>query len=90
MEQAPQGGGGGQGDPSQPSANRRPRAAGKRLVQAGSPGLSRPQQAQAGSRGRGGQHGKQGASPRMSPPSSSTQPLRSRLHQGGYHDVAKG
>ena len=36
------GGGGGQGDLSQPSALRRPTAAGKRPVQAGSPGLSTP------------------------------------------------
>ena len=49
-----------------------------------------PQQAQAGSRGRGGQHGKQGASPRTSPPSRSTRPLRFGLHHGGYCDIAKG
>ena len=34
-----------------------------------------PPQAQGGSRGRGGQHGKQGASPRVSPPSCSRRPL---------------
>ena len=49
-----------------------------------------PKQAQLGSRGRGGQHGEHGASPRTSPPSRSTRPLRSGLHQGGYRDVAKG
>ena len=49
-----------------------------------------PQQAQVGLQGRGGQHGKQGASPRTSPPSRSTRPLCFGLHQGGHRDVAKG
>ena len=41
-------GGGGQGDLSQPSAHRRPTAAGKRPVQAGSPGLSTPSKPKRG------------------------------------------
>ena len=39
---------GGQGDPSQPSANRRPTAAGKRPLQAISPGLSTPSKPKRG------------------------------------------
>ena len=45
---APQRGGGGLGDPSRPSANRHPMAAGKRPVQAGSPGLSTPNKPKQG------------------------------------------
>ena len=41
-------GGGGQGYLSQPSAHRRPTAAGKRPVQAGSPGLSTPSKPKRG------------------------------------------
>ena len=95
------GGGGGQGG-SQPAA---PQGGGEPQPALGEPpfhgrgqatGASRvtralnPQQAQVGSRGRGGQHGKQGASPMTSLPCCSTWPLRSGLHQGGYGDVAKG
>ena len=42
------GGWGGKGDPSQPLAKRRPTAAGKRPVQAGSPGLSTPSKPKRG------------------------------------------
>ena len=43
-----QGGGGGQGDPSRPPVHRRHTAAGKRPVQAGSPGLSTPSKTKRG------------------------------------------
>ena len=49
-------GGGGQGDPSQPSAHRRPTAVGKRPVQAGLPELSTPSKPKRGRGGCGGRH----------------------------------
>ena len=80
-------GGGGQGAAlGEPPSHSRGQATGaSRVTRA-----LHPKQVQEGSGGCGGQHGKQDASPRMSPPSRSTQPLRFGLHQGGYRNVAKG
>ena len=88
--QQPRKGGGGAGGP-QPALSKPPSHGRGQATDASRVARAlHPQQAQAGSGGRGGQHSRQSTSTRTSSPSRGKRPLRSGLHQIGYCDASRG